>query len=260
MSASLQLDAVTAGYGRTVVLDRLSLEVAPGEFVSLLGPSGCGKTTALKVVAGLLAWPAIVGAVVATVHVVWSDSFRVVDYTMDEAHANGDAPYVSGRRADNGAVVNVAARRDGQAYLVGDEAFAAGRTIGLWVSDDAPDIIISGQRTNAVPVASLPKRPGLLAVVANILKRVESTHAEIARLFGKTDAGDQEPVRDEELTDAEWRVAEAVARGLSNKEIAAEFSLSLRTIEGHISHILDKKNFSNRVEIARYILARKSAG
>jgi ABC-type Fe3+/spermidine/putrescine transport system ATPase subunit len=55
VSASLQLDAVTAGYGRTVVLDRLSLDVAAGEFVSLLGPSGCGKTTALKVVAGLLA-------------------------------------------------------------------------------------------------------------------------------------------------------------------------------------------------------------
>jgi non-specific serine/threonine protein kinase len=52
-------------------------------------------------------------------------------------------------------------------------------------------------------------------------------------------------------------VAEAVARGLSNKEIAAEFNLSLRTIEGHISRILDKKHFSNRVEIARYILERK---
>ena len=42
--------------------------------------------------------------------------------------------------------------------------------------------------------------------------------------------------------------------------IAAEFSLSLRTIEGHISHILDKKSFGNRVEIARYILARRVAG
>jgi DNA-binding NarL/FixJ family response regulator len=69
-----------------------------------------------------------------------------------------------------------------------------------------------------------------------------------------------ELVRDEDLTDAEWRVAEAVARGLSNKEIAAEFNLSLRTIEGHISRILDKKSFSNRVELARYVLERKAAG
>ena len=34
-------------------LDGLTLEVAAGEFVSLLGPSGCGKTTALRVLAGL---------------------------------------------------------------------------------------------------------------------------------------------------------------------------------------------------------------
>ena len=64
-------------------------------------------------------------------------------------------------------------------------------------------------------------------------------------------------VRDEELTDAEWRVAEAVARGLSNKEIAAELKLSLRTIEGHISRILDKKNLSNRVELALRVRERR---
>lgn len=130
----------------------------------------------------------------------------------------------------------------------------------LTAKDETADRI-AGFRTGVDAYLTKPFEPDeLVAVVANILKRVESMHAEIARLFGKTDAGDQEPVRDEELTDAEWRVAEAVARGLSNKEIAAEFNLSLRTIEGHISHILDKKNFSNRVEIARYILARKPAG
>jgi DNA-binding NarL/FixJ family response regulator len=48
-------------------------------------------------------------------------------------------------------------------------------------------------------------------------------------------------------------VAEAVARGLSNKEIAAELKLSLRTVEGHISRILDKKNLSNRVELALHV-------
>jgi NitT/TauT family transport system ATP-binding protein len=36
-----------------VALERLSLEVWPGEFVSLLGPSGCGKSTALRIIAGL---------------------------------------------------------------------------------------------------------------------------------------------------------------------------------------------------------------
>jgi len=46
------------GVGKTfangvIALDRLDLDVRPGEFVSLLGPSGCGKSTALRIVAGL---------------------------------------------------------------------------------------------------------------------------------------------------------------------------------------------------------------
>lgn len=44
---------VVKDYGTNRVLHGVDLDVAPGEFVSLLGPSGCGKTTALRVLAGL---------------------------------------------------------------------------------------------------------------------------------------------------------------------------------------------------------------
>ena len=46
------------GVGKTfengvAALDGLSLDIADGEFVTLLGPSGCGKSTALRIIAGL---------------------------------------------------------------------------------------------------------------------------------------------------------------------------------------------------------------
>lgn len=42
------------GAGDHVVLERMDLDVAEGEFVTLLGPSGCGKTTLLNIVAGFV--------------------------------------------------------------------------------------------------------------------------------------------------------------------------------------------------------------
>lgn len=118
---------------------------------------------------------------------------------------------------------------------------------------------VEGFRTGVDAYLTKPFEPEeLLAVIRNILNRVERTHAQIARLVG-ADEGEAVYVRDEELTEAEWRVAEAVARGLSNKEIAAELGISVRTVENHISHILSKKNFANRVEIARLVLESKDS-
>jgi ABC-type Fe3+/spermidine/putrescine transport system ATPase subunit len=44
-SAALEVRELEVSYGDTLVLKRVSLAVAAGEFVALLGPSGCGKTT-----------------------------------------------------------------------------------------------------------------------------------------------------------------------------------------------------------------------
>ncbi len=52
MSGGLQLDQVRAGYGETVVLDGISLELAPGGTLALLGRNGVGKTTLLATVMG----------------------------------------------------------------------------------------------------------------------------------------------------------------------------------------------------------------
>ncbi|MBD8021881.1 ABC transporter ATP-binding protein [Brevibacterium gallinarum] len=51
-SNSVVYDGVSKAFGTHTVLDNLSLELAPGELITVLGPSGCGKTTALRILAG----------------------------------------------------------------------------------------------------------------------------------------------------------------------------------------------------------------
>jgi DNA-binding NarL/FixJ family response regulator len=52
------------------------------------------------------------------------------------------------------------------------------------------------------------------------------------------------------LSAGERRVAEAVAEGLSNAEIAASLVMSIATIKSYVSHILVKLDLTNRVQIA----------
>jgi NitT/TauT family transport system ATP-binding protein len=52
-ASKLAVTGLQKSFDDLVVLDRISLDVAQGEFVSLVGPSGCGKTTFLRIIAGL---------------------------------------------------------------------------------------------------------------------------------------------------------------------------------------------------------------
>jgi len=49
----LELKQISRAFGDRQVLDGVSFDVAPGEFVSLIGPSGAGKSTLFNIIAGL---------------------------------------------------------------------------------------------------------------------------------------------------------------------------------------------------------------
>jgi multiple sugar transport system ATP-binding protein len=51
--AEVRLVNVTKAFGKTVVVEDFSLDIADGEYVILVGPSGCGKSTILRSIAGI---------------------------------------------------------------------------------------------------------------------------------------------------------------------------------------------------------------
>ncbi|WP_326836093.1 LuxR C-terminal-related transcriptional regulator [Amycolatopsis rhabdoformis] len=86
--------------------------------------------------------------------------------------------------------------------------------------------------------------------------------AAIAHLLGETVAA-AAPVpapretSEPELTSREVEVAELVAEGLTNKEIAQRLVISRRTVESHVDHILGKLGFSSRSRIPPWLARRR---
>jgi two-component system response regulator NreC len=62
---------------------------------------------------------------------------------------------------------------------------------------------------------------------------------------------------EDDLTDRERQILRLIALGYTNQEIAGQLYLSVRTIEAHRRHILDKLRLSTRAELVRYALERR---
>ena len=62
---------------------------------------------------------------------------------------------------------------------------------------------------------------------------------------------------EDDLTERERQILRLIALGYTNQEIAGQLFLSVRTIEAHRRHILDKLRLSTRADLVRYALERR---
>ncbi|MDQ6788239.1 MAG: response regulator transcription factor [Acidobacteriota bacterium] len=125
---------------------------------------------------------------------------------------------------------------------------------------------LNGVRAGVDAYLTKPFEPEeLILTIENILNRVKRTQTRGA-LNANSQTGkpseDYQTTNDgnpPDLSEAEVRIAALVAEFLSNKEIAVRCDLSIRTVESHVSRILAKKDFANRVELACYINQQNAA-
>ena len=61
------------------------------------------------------------------------------------------------------------------------------------------------------------------------------------------------------LTNREQQIAEAVSRGLSNRQIAAEFGISPETVKRHLATIYDKLAMPGRLVLALHVVKSRDA-
>jgi len=97
-------------------------------------------------------------------------------------------------------------------------------------------------------------KPAELADTIRAVARGESRlHPDVTRkVLSGIAGGDPGKAVVEELTDREIEVLRCLARGRSNKEIAAELFIAEKTVKTHISNILAKLGFADRTQAAVY--------
>jgi DNA-binding NarL/FixJ family response regulator len=97
-----------------------------------------------------------------------------------------------------------------------------------------------------------------------LVAQVESSLKQSGRLIQHGDTGTLNDTMIQvnpsvELTPTEVKVVQLVAKGLANKDIAQQMSLSQRTVESHVSNMLGKTGLNNRTELARWAIECRMA-
>ncbi len=111
---------------------------------------------------------------------------------------------------------------------------------GFLLKDTPPAQLVQAVRSVAAGQPSLS--PSVTAQLIAALAHPETIEAESSRV--------QAQARLADLTERELEVAQAVGRGHSNSEIAAELFMSVATVKAHVGRLFTKLGVDNRVQIA----------
>jgi len=90
--------------------------------------------------------------------------------------------------------------------------------------------------------------------LVDAIRKVADGQSYVAPALGAKLAVQADPTTDDELSEREREVLALLARGYTNQEIAARLYVSVRTVESHRAHILNKLRLSSRADLVNYAL------
>lgn len=241
---ALRIDSLSAGYGRTPVLQNVSVTVSHGEFVAILGANGVGKSTLLR---------AIIGAATITsgsIHISGTDTTRRATHRMNRC---GVAVVPEGRQlvADLSVVDNL---------LLGTLSWNRrmnSRLVREQIAETLERFPILGQRKRQLAgslsggqqqllaiARSLIARPALLLLDEPSLGLAPKTVHEVFDYLRVAHTQGLTIVLAEQNSAAALRVAD---RGyvLSEGRIVREASASQLVVDGGLSAVIFGRNAAN---------------
>jgi two-component system, NarL family, response regulator NreC len=96
----------------------------------------------------------------------------------------------------------------------------------------------------------------LVAAVREVAAGQRYVHPALGARLVAAEADERARAEEDPLSEREHEILRLLALGHTNQEIASELYLSVRTVETHRAHIMQKLRISTRAELVRYALER----